>query len=152
MIKIRTAFVIALLTAVFAPCDGASLPFDYQIQLQLRAEIAGTAFNLPNGSTIDSVTVNLNNSGNVAVKVNTVALTTSPGLWFGGHGIGEIVYNAKDNEAILSDPFLNQSNQVSFPRLASTNASDDGLYFYDDFSSLTTHFVVPLWDGRVSAI
>ncbi len=123
---------------------GGSLPFSYQVQLQVRAEIGGTAFNLPNGSTFNSITSNLNDSGNVAIKVNTIAFTTSPGIWFGGHGNGETVYNPNDNEALLSDPFLNQSNQVSFPRFASTSASDDGLYLYDNASGQTTHFVAGL--------
>src|SRR3954454_9398445 len=80
------------------------LPINYQIQLQVRADTGGTAFNLPNGSTFNSVSPSLNNSGRVAVRVNMVALTTSPGLWFGGHGVGSLVYNANDNEAILGDP------------------------------------------------
>jgi hypothetical protein len=116
---------------------GISLPIVYQIQLQVRADIGGTAFNLPNGSTLDSVTANLNDAGNVAVKVNTIALTTSPGLWFGGHGTGAAVYNANDDEALLSDPFVNQSNQVSFPRFVSSSAADDGLYLYDNASGQT---------------
>src|SRR2546423_14056342 len=67
-----------------------SLPIVYQIQLQARANTGGTAFNLPNGSTFNSVTANLNDAGNVGVKVNTIGLTTSPGLWFGGHGSGAV--------------------------------------------------------------
>jgi hypothetical protein len=120
--------------------DGAagSLPIVYQIQLQVRADTGGTAFNLPNGSTFNSVTVNLNDAGNLAVKVNTIGLTVSPGLWFGGHGSGAAVYNANDNNALVSDPFVNQSNQVSFPRFASSSTADDGLYLYDNASGLTT--------------
>ena len=136
----RTAFFVVVLLATFDARAG-SPPFVYDIQLQVRAEIGGTAFNLPNGSTFNSVTPNLNDAGNVAVKVNTIALTTSPGLWFGGHGVGGIVYNANDNDAILSDPFVNQNDQVSFPRLASSSATDDGLYLYENISGVTTHFV-----------
>ena len=72
------------------------------------------------------------------MKVNTIGLTTSPGLWFGGHGSGAAVYNANDNNALVSDPFVNQSNQVSFPRFVSSSAADDGLYLYDNASGLTT--------------
>jgi hypothetical protein len=115
-----------------------SLPIVYQIQLQVRADTGGTAFNLPNGSTFNSVTANLNDAGNVALKVNTVGLTVSPGLWFGGHGSGALVYNANDNNALVSDPFVNQSNQVSFPRFASSSAADDGLYLYNNASGLTS--------------
>jgi len=115
-----------------------SLPIVYNVQLQVRADLGGSAFNLPNGSTFNSVTSNLNDAGNVAVKVNTIGLTVSPGLWFGGRGAGGLVYNANDNDALLSDPFVNQSNQVSFPRFASASAANDGLYLYDHATGVTT--------------
>ncbi len=115
-----------------------SLPITYQLQLQVRADLGGSAFNLPNGSTFNSVTPTLNDAGKVAVKVNTVGLTTSPGTWFGGQGAGMLVYNANDNEAFLSDPFINSNNQVSFPRFGSTSFSDDGLYVYDNATGVTT--------------
>ena len=117
---------------------GQTLPLNYQVQLQVRADTGGTAFNLPNGSTFNSVTSSLNDLGKVAVKVNTVGLTTSPGLWFGGQGGGGLVYNANDNDALLSDPYINVHNQISFPRFASTSTADDGLYVYDNATGMTT--------------
>lgn len=155
MVKIRITLAVAFLspalilmgsgttdqeTSVPQHSDGAgpSLPIVYNVQLQVRAELGGTAFNLPNGSTFNSVTSNLNDAGNVAVKVNTIGLTVSPGLWFGGRGTGGLVYNANDNDALLSDPFVNQSNQVSFPRFASGSAANDGLYLYDHATGVTT--------------
>src|SRR5438128_1145618 len=89
-----------------------TLPIAYDVQMQVRATPGGDAFNLPNGSTFNSVSPSLNNSGNVAVKVNTVGLTTSPGLWFGGRGQGFLAHDANDNEAILGDPFLNNNNKA----------------------------------------
>jgi len=156
MAKIRITFAVTFFTPVLillgsstaeqvtivphrSEGTGSLLPIVYQIQLQVRADTGGTAFNLPNGSTFNSVTANLNDAGNVAVKVNTIGLTTSPGLWFGGHGSGAAVYDANDNNALVSDPFVNQSNQVSFPRFVSTSAADDGLYLYDNASGQTTH-------------
>ena len=72
------------------------------------------------------------------MKVNTIGVTTSPGLWFGGHGTGALVYNANDNDALLSDALLNNNNQASFPRFASSSAADDGLYLYSHTTGLTT--------------
>ncbi|MEP6822399.1 MAG: dockerin type I domain-containing protein [Chthoniobacterales bacterium] len=134
---------IAVAVLFFAGWTGASasaqsLPITFQLQLQVRADTGGSAFNLPNGSTFNSVTATLNDAGKVAVKVNTVGLTTSPGIWYGGQGTGALVYNANDNEAFLSDPFINSNNQVSFPRFSSTNFSDDGLYVYDNATGVTT--------------
>jgi hypothetical protein len=137
-LRIRDIGLAALLVVAFTPhTNGQTLPINYQVQLQVRADTGGTAFNLPNGSTFNSVTPTLNDLGKVAVKVNTVGLTTSPGLWFGGQGTGGLVYNANDNAALLGDPYINVHNQVSFPRFASTNAADDGLYVYDNSTGMT---------------
>jgi hypothetical protein len=124
----------AACVAAVSPQNSASaqtLPLNYTIQLQVRAATGGTAFNLPNGSTFNSVSPAINDAGNVAVKVNTVGTTTSPGIWFGGRGTGGLAYNANDNAALMSDPFINNNNQVSFPRFASSSATDDGLYVYN---------------------
>ena len=121
-----------------ATATAQTLPISYQVQLQVRADTGGTAFNLPNGSTFNSVTASVNDLGKVAVKVSTVGLTTSPGVWFGGQGTGALVYNANDNDAILSDTYVNCSNQVSFPRFVSTSPADDGLYVYDNTTGMTT--------------
>ena len=54
--------------------------------------------------------------------------------------VGKTVHNANDSAAILSDAFLNNSDVASFPRAASTNPADDGLYVYDrNASGTTTH-------------
>jgi hypothetical protein len=131
---------LACLTAIAGQpsASAQTLPLNYNIQLQVRAATGGTAFNLPNGSTFNSVSSAINDAGNVAVKVSTVGQTTSPGLWFGGRGTGSLVYNANDNGALMSDPFLNNNNQVSFPRFASTNAADDGIYVYNHATMATT--------------
>lgn len=128
----------AMITALSAVVLSAqTLPLNYQIQLQTRADTGGSAFNLPNGSTFNSVSASLNNSGNVAVKVNTVAFTTSPGLFFGGHGVGAVVFNANDPEAIFGEAFLNNNNQASFTRAASTDPATDGLYVYSNATGNT---------------
>ena len=129
---------VACLAAVMSQAAGQTLPLDYTVQLQVRAATGGTAFNLPNFSTFNSVSPAINDAGKVAVKVTTVGLTTSPGLWFGGHGTGALVYNANDNDALMSDPFINNNNQVSFPRFASASANDDGLYVYNHSTMATT--------------
>ncbi len=129
---------LALARVATPPASGQTLPLDYQLQLQARADTGGTAFNLPNGSTFNSVSATLNDSGQVAVKVNTVGFTITPGLFFGGHGVGSVVHNPVDSNALFSDPSINQSNQVVFPRFSSTNAADDGLYRYDRATGITT--------------
>ena len=127
-----TATIIGALTAA-----AQSIPIDYQLQMQVRAASGSSAFNLPNGSTFNSATASINDSGRVAVRVSTVGGTVSPGLFFGGHGAGGIVYNANDNSAIFGDAFLNNNNQVSFTRAASTTASDDGVYVYNQSTGMT---------------
>src|SRR4051812_40653902 len=109
---------VACLAAV-SSISAQQLPLQYNVQLQVRATLGGSAFNLPNFSTFNSVSPSINDAGNVAVKVSTIGQSTNPGLWFGGHGTGGLVYNANDSEALMSDPFINNNNQVSFPRFAS---------------------------------
>ncbi|MEO5720519.1 MAG: hypothetical protein ABIR71_03485 [Chthoniobacterales bacterium] len=138
MLIVRKLILVAVgLGPVALPAGAQTLPLTYQLQMQVRATLGGDAFNLPNGSTFNSVSASLNDAGKVAVKVNTVGLTTSPGLWFGGQGTGMLVYNANDNEAFMSDPFVNANNQVSFPRFGSTNFADDGLYVYTNATGVT---------------
>jgi hypothetical protein len=76
--------------------------------------------------------------------VNTVGGTASPGLFFGGRGTGALVYNANDGSAIFGDAFINNNNQVSFTRAASTNAADDGVYVYNHANGMTTRVPSPL--------
>lgn len=135
---LKPRLIVATLSLLVSSQLGAqTLPLNYQLQLQARADTGGTAFNLPNGSTFNSVSPTLNDAGQVAVKVNTVGFTVSPGLFFGGHGVGSVVYNANDPNAFFSDAFINQANQVSFPRFSSTNAADDGLYVFNASTGMT---------------
>ena len=115
-----------------------TLPIDYQLQMQVRASLGGSAYNLPSGSTFNSVSASLNDLGKVAVKVSTIGGTTSPAIFFGGQGTGSLVHDANDNAAILGEVFLNNNNQVSFTRAASTNTTDDGVYVYSDPLHTTT--------------
>lgn len=131
--RLLLAFVV-----IASIASAQTLPITYDIQMQVRANLGGNAFNLPNGSTFNSVTPDLNDAGKVVAKVNTVGLTTSPGLWFGGQGTGGLVYNANDDEAFLSDPWINEQNKVSFPRFGSSAFEDDGLYVYDHATGMTT--------------
>jgi len=136
----RAALASAALAAAssFAPISlAATLPSSYTLQLQVRANTGGTAYNLPNGSTFNSVSASINNDGNVAVKVNTVGATVSPGLWFGGHGTGALVHDATDSNAILGDAMLNNLNQVTFTRSVSTSTSNDGIWLYSNSSGTT---------------
>jgi hypothetical protein len=128
-------FTATLLGALAASAQ--TLPLNYQIQLQVRAAGGGSAFNLPNGSTFNSVSASLNNSGNIAVRVNTVGATVSPGLFFGGRGTGSLVHNANDSAALFGDAFINNNNQVTFTRFSSTNAADDGVWLYNNATGTT---------------
>ncbi|CAN5637199.1 hypothetical protein BH20VER1_BH20VER1_02830 [soil metagenome] len=119
----------ALVIAASAPAQ--TLPLNYHLQLQVRAATGGTAYNLPNGSTFNSVSVSLNESGEIAAKVNTIGGTVSPGIFFGGHGVGGLVHNAGDNEAIFGDAFLNNNNQITWTRSLSTSAAHNGVWRYN---------------------
>ncbi|MBA2432384.1 MAG: hypothetical protein H0V56_09750 [Chthoniobacterales bacterium] len=126
---VAAAFASGAMSALDASAQ--TLPINYHLQLQVRANTGGTAYNLPNGSTFNSVSVSLNDSGEIAAKVNTVGQTVSPGVFFGGHGVGGLVHDAGDNEAITGDAFLNNNNQITWTRSLSTNNADNGVWRYN---------------------
>jgi hypothetical protein len=138
-LRLRAALVTSAAAAlmVCGVASGATLPIGYQLQLQVRADTGGTAFNLPNGSTFNSVSPSLNDAGNVAVKVNTIGAGTTQGLWFGGHGTGSAVYNSGNSNAILSDPYLNNNNIASFP-ISNVGPALDGVYLYTNSTGTTS--------------
>ena len=137
--KTLSTLLATLAAGTFAAvtANAQTLPLSYQPQLQVRAATGGSAFNLPNGSTFNSSSASLNDRGQVVVRPNTLGSTSNPGLFFGGHGTGTVVYNANDGGALLGDPFINQNNQVTFTRFASTNAADDGIYVYNHNTGMT---------------
>jgi hypothetical protein len=94
---IISAFLLLALTFNFS-ISRADIPNDFQIELQARTNLLvnDSGWNLPPGSSFNSISASINNAGNVAFPVQIVPINgdqsnTGVGLWFGSHAVGQIV-------------------------------------------------------------
>lgn len=106
-----------------------------EIELQARTNLLvnDAGYNLPPGSSFNSITPDINNEGQVAFRVQYVADTDPtigrPGVWLGAHGTGEIVYTGDVDWLINGDVGMNDAGDVVFP-LSSGGVSNKP-YLYD---------------------
>lgn len=118
--------LVVLLTFCMPAVGYAALPVFGAPVIYARTGI--TAMNLPNGSSLASPTLSLNNLRDLVVDVNYVGGTGLPGVFFGEyHGglpSGGIVANASDT--IAGDPQVNDLRQTVY----TVGLSDDP-FVYD---------------------
>ena len=110
----------------------AHVPHYKEFQLQARSNLCANepqGFNLPCNVFFNSSTPAINDSGQVAIKLDVVG--NSQGVWFGAAGAGSIAY-VTPAEAIISDVGMNDAGYVVFPQ---TESSQNGIYFYDSASN-----------------
>ena len=114
----------------------AQLPTYSSFQLQARTNllINDQGYNLPPGSSFNSISADIDAQGRVAFPVQVVPNGTSsnPGLWFGGNGVGAIVYNGPVDALIGSSVAMSNDGRVVFSLLETGGA--DGVYRYDHAS------------------
>lgn len=107
---------------------------DIQLQARSNLIVNDEGFNLPPGSSFNSITPDLNDAGQVAFRVQMAALdgnpyAHTPGLWFGGDGNGEIVHRLEEHQMLLDDVALNESGQIAFT--VSDGGVDSKLSMFD---------------------
>lgn len=108
----------------------AAVPTWLDVELQARSNLLvnDPGWNLPPGSSFNSISASINNDGKVAFPVQIVPIdgdqsNTGVGVWSGSHGVGGIV-------ALHEPPIDGISDRVSI------NASGDVAYYtYQDGSS-----------------
>ena len=135
----RSCFIIAL-----AFCSSA-LPAIAAVPSYNTPTIYGrtgfTSFNLPDGSSLASPTISLNNHRDVALDVNFVGDTGNPGLFYaeytGGTPLGGIVFNAADT--ISGNPMLSNGGQAAF-----TVGFEGAPFVYDRVTNSTDAVNYPL--------
>lgn len=106
----------------------AHVPEYKEFQLQVRSNLCANepaGFNLPCNVFFNSSTPVLNDTGQVAIKLDVVG--SSQGVWFGADGAGAIAYTSPA-DAFLSDVGMNNAGYVVFPQ---TFSAQNGIYFYD---------------------
>lgn len=109
------------------------------IELQARTNLLvnDKGYNLPPGSSFNSISPSLNDDGDVAFGVQVVhdvdTGTDRPGLWFGRHGDGDIVHEGEASDRINPDASINNAGQVAFT-LAPNGGFDNNLFVFDSDS------------------
>ena len=116
-------FAIALLGfLIAAEATQAQIPAYASFELQARSNLLvnDDGWNLPPGSSFNSISASINNSGIVAFPVQIVPINgnqsnTGVGLWSGSHGVGDIVtLHELPIEGISSSVSINSTGQVAY--------------------------------------
>ena len=138
MNRIYLPFVFAL-TNLLVSTTTAQLP-EYDSPI-IYGRTGVTSFNMPNGSSLSSPTISIDDQGDVALDVNFVGNTGNAGVFYGTQQANmvtaAIVYNASD--IITGDPTLNGQQQTVF-----TVGLDSDLFLYDAKLQTTTPLNFPL--------
>lgn len=113
------------------------------VQLQARTNLLvnDNGWNLPPGSSFNSITPDINEAAEVAFRVQYVAAegnpsSGAPGVWFGGDGAGSIVHRGTESQSIPNEPSLNESGDIAFT--LGDGGVDKLLYLYDGEAGQTS--------------
>ncbi|WP_300616891.1 choice-of-anchor tandem repeat NxxGxxAF-containing protein [Dokdonella sp.] len=95
----RTSLFCGLLTAALISLPAsATVPTYVDVELQARSNLIvnDKGFNVPPGTSFNSISANLNDEGQVTFTAGVVPIggdlsRSGAGLWFGGHGKGHFV-------------------------------------------------------------
>jgi hypothetical protein len=119
------------------------------IQLQARSNLLvnDNGYNLPPGSSFNSITPALSDDGDVAFRVQIVydvkSGTSTPGLWYGGDGQGDIVHRAGQDDSIDNDVSIDADGDVAFT-IAPGGGLNNQLWIYDGDGTPQQRFSLPL--------
>ena len=134
-----TLFSIAVLIS-FVSVASCSAQLSYDAPT-IYGRTGITCFNMPDGSSIASPTISVDDARDVALDVNFVGNTGGAGLFYGnfeaGNPIGGIVFDTSD--IIFGDPSQNGNQEAIF-----TVGFNADLFVYDAFSAATTSLNFPL--------
>lgn len=113
----------------------AQLPDYSEFQLQARSNLLvnDNGFNLPPGSSFNSISPSINDEGWVAFPVQVVAHDDDPtqsgsGIWHGREGVGGIVHRHDNADGISTEIAINADGLVAY-RLGATG--DQSLWLYE---------------------
>ena len=119
-----------------APTAYSALPSYSAVELQARSNLLvnDNGWNLPPGSSFNSISATINSSAQVAFRVQVVPDAGDPGLsrpgvWLGAHGIGGLVYTGDIDASIDNEACINDAGDIAFT--ISSTGSGNSLYLYD---------------------
>lgn len=139
---LTSGLVAAAVTVAISPTASAEAPASAaaddpyaQVEEQARTNLLvnDEGYNLPPGSSFNSITPDINDDGEVAFTVGVVyddqAQEPYPGVWLGGHGEGGIVHELAEGDLVSSDITINDGDRLAFTR--SPGTIDNQLWEYD---------------------
>lgn len=123
-------------TVAAAPTTYAALPSYTEVELQARSNLLvnDNGWNLPPGSSFNSISATINASAQVAFRVQVVPDAGDPGLsrpgvWLGAHGSGGLVYTGDIDASIDNEACINDAGDIAFT-ISSTGVGNS-LFLYD---------------------
>lgn len=129
-----TVSLVFAAAAFAAPASFAQLPAYAPPQLQARTNLLvnDNGYNLPPGSSFNSISADIDDGGRIAFPVQVVpnGTSSSGGVWFGpGDGSGSVTYLTPPDALISSSLRMNNGGLAVFTLLDTPAA--DGVYRYD---------------------
>jgi hypothetical protein len=135
----RLSLSFAIVSALAAGAASAQVPTYGELELQARTNLLvnDNGWNLPPGSSFNSVTPAINDEGFVTFPVQVVTDPSNPsiagaGIWHGRHGEGGIVFrhDAPGNEIYIGDKAaINVAGEVAY--VTHGGGTDYRLWLYD---------------------
>lgn len=125
--------ILLFCAASLAGSAPGQLPTYAQFELQARVNLIvnDNGFNLPPGSSFNSISAHIDEQARVSFPVQVVPAGNGsrPGVWFGAAGSGSLVYQGPDNALISSETSHNAAGEIVFT-LSDTGPSD-GIWRYE---------------------
>lgn len=144
MHRLITPVLLLLTFGLDAVGIRAAVPDYVEVELQARSNLLvnDNGWNLPPGSSFNSISASINNSGKVAFPVQIVPIDgnqsiTGVGLWLGSHGVGDIVaLHEAPIDGISSRVSINGGGQVAY--YTYEDGSSYRLRRFDEQTSMST--------------
>ncbi len=106
---------------------------DVELQARTNLLVNDAGFNLPPGSSFNSITPQINEGAEVSFRVQYVAgsdpTVGMPGVWFGSGGHGEVVHTGEPGWSIPGEAILNDQGDIAFT--LSQGGVGNTLYLYE---------------------
>jgi len=126
---------------LLACCEvGAALPDYGAFQLQARSNLLvnDNGYNLPPGSSFNSISAHIDDQARVSFPVQVVPTggSSAPGVWFGANGVGALVHLGPVDALVSSETHHNAAGVVVYTLVDTGGA--DGIYRYDPQTTQAT--------------
>lgn len=117
--RLKTPFVLGVLAV--ASASPASVPETWTFALQCRSSLDPNipAFNLPQGSSLSSQSVALDDDGGVAIRVILGIPGATEGIFYGLDGAGGLIHTVNDPDPVYSSGLALRNGRVALSFLLS---------------------------------